>query len=102
MAKDRSVLVRMTLSRNLGDFASIASDFLSTSCSDEKHYVQELSVLQNSFQDMVSTLLTDDSNSVKIFMLSSDILKLCKFFGNNKTNDLILSHIFTFLNEKVC
>ena len=101
MAKDSSILVRMTLSRNLSEFASIASRFLSSTSSDEKYYQQELILLQSSFQDMVSILLTDESNSVRIFMLSSDILKLCSFFGNFNTNELILSHIFTFLNEKV-
>lgn len=90
----------MTLARNLAQLACISSKFLNDTCQD-KNYQAELTVLQNSFQNMVSTLLTDVSSAVKIALLLSDISSLCCFFGNQKANEVILSHIFTFLNEKV-
>ena len=92
--------MRISLAQNLAELASVSIKFLNNTC-QEKNYTTELTVLQNSFQNMVSTLLTDVNSNVKIALLSSDISKLCSFFGNQKANEVILSHVFTFLNEKV-
>uniref|UniRef100_T1KH83 non-specific serine/threonine protein kinase n=1 Tax=Tetranychus urticae TaxID=32264 RepID=T1KH83_TETUR len=99
LAKDRSILVRMALARHLADLADIASRFSSHTTHDKKHFQNELAVLHSGFQIMVANILTDSASAVKINLLSNNISKLCKFFGPHKTNELILSHIFTFLNE---
>ncbi|GAM27383.1 hypothetical protein SAMD00019534_105580 [Acytostelium subglobosum LB1] len=65
-----------------------------------KVYDAELSELQDLFYSKVNDLLTKDScNTVKRIILS-DIYRLCVFFGRQKTNDLVLPLITTFLNSK--
>lgn len=49
---------------------------------------------------MVAALLMDRDLSVRRTLLSTNISQLCAFFGLQKTNDVILSHIITYLNEK--
>ncbi|RWS10687.1 hypothetical protein B4U79_02231 [Dinothrombium tinctorium] len=96
IVNDKSVLVRISLASHLSTLAQTSLRFLTSSST----YNSELQILQETFQSIVSHLLTDPENSVKITLLSSDISKLCTFFGKQKTNDIILSHIVTFLNEK--
>lgn len=45
-------------------------------------------------------LLTDPQNLVKQTLMESGINKLCVFFGKQKANDILLSHVITFLNDK--
>ena len=45
-------------------------------------------------------LLTDQQNLVKQTLIESGINKLCMFFGKQKANDVLLSHVITFLNDK--
>lgn len=45
-------------------------------------------------------LLTDSQNLVKQTLIENGINKLCVFFGKQKANDVLLSHIITFLNDK--
>ena len=45
-------------------------------------------------------LLTDPQNLVKQTLMENGINKLCVFFGKQKANDVLLSHIITFLNDK--
>ena len=40
-------------------------------------------------------------NDVKRMLVSSGISKLCVFFGREKANDVLLSHLITFQNDKV-
>lgn len=51
-------------------------------------------------QQSVSMLLTDPQNLVKQTLMESGINKLCVFFGKQKANDILLSHVITFLNDK--
>ncbi|KAK9447800.1 uncharacterized protein V1518DRAFT_386358 [Limtongia smithiae] len=55
--------------------------------------------LVESFQDHAVFLLRDSSPAVKRSLLRS-ISPLCAFFGTQKTNDVILSHLITYLNDK--
>lgn len=48
----------------------------------------------------VSALLTDTQPIVKQTLMESGITKLCVFFGKTKANDVLLSHMITFLNDK--
>lgn len=51
------------------------------------------------FQEHSKTLLTDQSSAVRRAYLKS-VGTLCVFFGRNKANDTILSHLNTYLNDK--
>ena len=46
------------------------------------------------------TLLNDQENIVKQTLLDNGITQLCVFFGPQKANDVLLSHMITFLNNK--
>lgn len=51
------------------------------------------------FSEHSKILLTDPSSSVRRAFLRS-VSRLCVFFGQNKANDVILSHLNTYLNDK--
>ncbi|EPQ31567.1 uncharacterized protein PFL1_00900 [Pseudozyma flocculosa PF-1] len=76
----------------------LSGDFLDSQ-PDEASYDAQLVVLQNLVQEQVTTLLTDPSASVKRALLA-DIEPLCRFFGAAKTNDVLLSHMITYLNDR--
>lgn len=63
-------------------------------------YETELSALHEMLHQTVSHLLTDPQPIVKQTVIECGITKLCVFFGRQKANDLILSHMITFLNDK--
>lgn len=50
------------------------------------------------FKDLTEALLTDSDVSVRIGLVN-EILPLCEYFGADKTNDLILPHLITYLND---
>lgn len=65
-------------------------------------YNKELKALQKSFQFISYGILTDKEISVRVeLMLNDDLVQLCKFFGKQKTNEVIFSHLITFLNERI-
>ncbi|TID30603.1 hypothetical protein CANINC_000758 [Pichia inconspicua] len=51
------------------------------------------------FENLTIQILTDSNIYVKIALLKN-IKPLCFFFGKDKTNDVILSHLITYLNDK--
>lgn len=55
--------------------------------------------LIQSVEDLTVLFLTDNDTNVKMALLHN-ILPLCKFFGRERTNDIILSHLITYLNDK--
>lgn len=55
--------------------------------------------LLDHFEIHTKALLTDSDPSVRRAFLSS-VSSLCVFFGNSKTNEVILSHLNTYLNDK--
>ncbi|SCU94321.1 LANO_0E06414g1_1 [Lachancea nothofagi CBS 11611] len=101
--------VRMALAEELGEIARSASRFQDASftLSMGDDYSTELSEsvrkqkrkLIHGFEEITVVLLTDSQASVKVALLS-DILPLCSLFGREKTNDVILSHLITYLNDK--
>ncbi|KAH7956510.1 hypothetical protein HPB52_010151 [Rhipicephalus sanguineus] len=113
-------IVRMALAENIALLAETALRFLDLSTQHEvsspdgtnveppvqaQHHHQgsydtELQALQHMVQQMVSTLLTDSNNIVKQMLLEKGITRLCLFFGRQKANDVLLSHMITFLNDK--
>lgn len=60
----------------------------------------ELQALHEMVQQKVVTLLSDPENIVKQTLMESGITRLCVFFGRQKANDVLLSHMITFLNDK--
>ncbi|EGO26710.1 hypothetical protein SERLADRAFT_355396 [Serpula lacrymans var. lacrymans S7.9] len=55
--------------------------------------------LQTSIQEQLSALLMDPSSIVKRAILHN-ISSLCIFLGRQKTNDVLLSHMITYLNDR--
>ncbi|CAR23695.1 ubiquitin-binding serine/threonine protein kinase VPS15 [Lachancea thermotolerans CBS 6340] len=104
-----SEYVRMVLAENIGNLARSAVRFQDISYAsyfEEEHDVQGLEILQkmkmrliHGFEEITIAFLTDNQSSVKIALLS-DILPLCDLFVREKTNDVILSHLITYLNDK--
>uniref|UniRef100_A0A182JVS5 non-specific serine/threonine protein kinase n=1 Tax=Anopheles christyi TaxID=43041 RepID=A0A182JVS5_9DIPT len=107
LATDSSTFVRMTYARNIATLADTAVSFLEQSqhsCTSENlpppHYETELSALHEMLHQTVLSLLTDTQSAVKQTLMTSGITQLCVFFGRQKANDVILSHMITFLNDK--
>ncbi|KII91699.1 hypothetical protein PLICRDRAFT_51832 [Plicaturopsis crispa FD-325 SS-3] len=65
----------------------------------EVSYDASLQDLQNSVQEQLSALLMDPSSVVKRAVLHN-ISSLCIFLGRQKTNDVLLSHMITYLNDR--
>ncbi|KAF5339043.1 hypothetical protein D9758_014111 [Tetrapyrgos nigripes] len=65
----------------------------------EVSYDTRIQDLQNSIQDHLSALLMDPSSIVKRAVLH-DISYLCILLGRQKTNDVLLSHMITYLNDR--
>lgn len=67
--------------------------------SSQVSYDASLQELQNAVQDHLSTLLVDPSATVKRAILHN-ISSLCVFLGRQRTNDVLLSHMITYLNDR--
>lgn len=116
-ATDPSTCVRVAYAHNIATLAEIALRYLEQSQSDlsqgktkavslhgkdapKINYEIELQTLHEMVQQTVSALLTDSQTIVKQTLMESGITKLCIFFGKQKANDILLSHMITFLNDK--
>ena len=62
-------------------------------------YDANMQELQGHIQEHLSALLMDPSSIVKRAVLH-DISSLCIFLGRQKTNDVLLSHMITYLNDR--
>uniref|UniRef100_A0A8C4N7G5 non-specific serine/threonine protein kinase n=1 Tax=Eptatretus burgeri TaxID=7764 RepID=A0A8C4N7G5_EPTBU len=119
MAQDEATGVRLAYAENIAVLAETALRFLEMSqlslqMPDEDlanedmvevltmygNYDTELQALQEMVQQKVVTLLSDPENVVKQTLLENGITRLCVFFGRQKANDVLLSHMITFLNDK--
>ncbi|KAF5384296.1 hypothetical protein D9615_003308 [Tricholomella constricta] len=65
----------------------------------EVSYDASMQDLQSNIQEHLSALLMDPSSIVKRAVLH-DISSLCIFLGRQKTNDVLLSHMITYLNDR--
>ncbi|KAL1450140.1 hypothetical protein WDU94_002590, partial [Cyamophila willieti] len=112
---DDSVIVRTALAQNIATlaetglrfleytqlFSSLHSTYLTPGTQPKHSYETELASLHEMIQGIVSVLLTDSQSIVKQTLIENDaITKLCIFFGKQKTNDYLFSHMITFLNDK--
>ncbi|AET38970.1 ubiquitin-binding serine/threonine protein kinase VPS15 Ecym_3487 [Eremothecium cymbalariae DBVPG len=98
--------VRMILADSLGDIAESAVKFQEISLVlrpssniGTDHIRKHKRRLTRNFEEITVALLTDNESSIKIALLEN-ILPVCKMFGREKTNDIILSHLITYLNDK--
>lgn len=106
--------VKIVLANCLGDLVTIAERFEELNSSNypktNENYILQgftdlhiqskpLRKLIQLVSDLTILLLTDNSVPVKISLLKN-ILPLCKFFGKERTNDIILSHLITYLNDR--
>ena len=122
LANDSSILVRTMLAQCIAPLAETGLRFLDMAESMKSNnefnvieindrvlldgnqsygnsYESSLHELQMFVEEIVITLLTD-SNSMTKRALLQDIIPLCMFFGSNKSNDLLLTHINTYLNDR--
>ncbi|KAI9313626.1 hypothetical protein BX666DRAFT_1978506 [Dichotomocladium elegans] len=65
----------------------------------ESAYDSSLHDLKSVIQEQVTILLIDPETPVKRALLTN-ITCLCVFFGRQKANDILLSHMITYLNDK--
>lgn len=59
----------------------------------------ELNDILESFEHLTIQILTDSDVYVRISLMQN-IRPLCAFFGKQKVNDVVLSHLITYLNDK--
>jgi phosphoinositide-3-kinase regulatory subunit 4 len=71
---------------------------LADACIQET-YDTRLRDLQQEIQEQIVDLLVDSSSVVKRAILQHTA-GLCVFFGRQKTNDVLLSHMITYLNDR--
>ncbi|KAJ8948165.1 hypothetical protein NQ318_009257 [Aromia moschata] len=114
LATDPNTCVRTAYAKNVATLAEIALRYLeqiqndwydNNNSSKQKdihsfNYELELQALHEMISQTVSALLTDTQSIVKQTLMDSGITKLCVFFGKTKANDVLLSHMITFLNDK--
>ena len=112
LATDSDVFVRTTYARGLVRLADAAISMLELSQATktnkaeleasgivEPDYDSMLSEIQAVVEEQATTLLVDPSSQVKRAFLSS-VADLCLFFGRQKSNETVLSHIMTYLNDR--
>ncbi|XP_037081673.1 LOW QUALITY PROTEIN: phosphoinositide 3-kinase regulatory subunit 4-like [Pollicipes pollicipes] len=102
LAQDRAVSVRVCYATQLAPLAESALRLLEASHvrASRPGLAAELGTLHDLVHQKVQLLLTDADSSVKRTLLVRGFSRLCAFFGKHKANDLLLSHMITFLNDK--
>lgn len=76
-----------------------AEDGVGTNAAYQKLFDVARQDLLDHFETHTKALLTDENASVRRAFLGS-VSSLCVFFGSSKANDVILSHLNTYLNDK--
>ncbi|KAF2268813.1 phosphoinositide 3-kinase regulatory subunit 4 [Lojkania enalia] len=76
-----------------------AEDDSLTSSAHRNQFDSDRQNLLEKFERHVKTLLTDPEASVRRAMLKS-VADLCVFFGSPRANDVVLSHLNTYLNDR--
>uniref|UniRef100_A0A8C9TIV1 non-specific serine/threonine protein kinase n=1 Tax=Scleropages formosus TaxID=113540 RepID=A0A8C9TIV1_SCLFO len=119
LAQDEATIVRLAYAENIALLAETALRFLELvqennlnmehdlngedaeeALHPNENYDSELQALHEMVQQKVVTLLSDPENIVKQTLMENGITRLCVFFGRQKANDVLLSHMITFLNDK--
>ncbi|KAI9005053.1 hypothetical protein DFJ74DRAFT_403557 [Hyaloraphidium curvatum] len=115
-AVDTELNVRVAYASCLSSLAECAMRFLQmaqllrknlpssnaeTDYGDTPHgtYDSSLRDIQDLVQEDVAALLVDPNPAVKRTLLA-DVAKLCSFLGPTRSNDVVLSHLITYLNDR--
>ncbi|WVW81748.1 hypothetical protein I302_103744 [Kwoniella bestiolae CBS 10118] len=113
LAVDNDIFVRATYAKGLVRLADAAVNMLEMSQASktiggpasesstiiEPDYDSMLQEIQSVVEEQATTLLVDTVSPVKRSILAS-ISDLCLFFGRQKSNETVLSHIMTYLNDR--
>ncbi|KAB7502179.1 Phosphoinositide 3-kinase regulatory subunit 4 [Armadillidium nasatum] len=102
ISSDPAVIVRQADASNISTIADAALKFLiycSEHCPDYSPDTQ-IDSLHDIIQQKLAKMFSDPSNIVKRALIENNLGLLCKFFGKEKANDILFSHLITFLNEK--
>lgn len=112
LSQDEAVFVRQTYASHIALLADTASKFLNASSFVEGNlemlekenfspsFDVQLQTIHDTMQETVQILFSDPDSMVRHCLLRNSVMKLCTFFGRSKCNDVILSHMITFLNDK--
>ena len=63
-------------------------------------FTEEYNIIIDFIQQRVAQILSDKNNNVKISLLQNNVRQLCYILGRQITNDVVFSHIITYLNDK--
>ncbi|CAO1621742.1 unnamed protein product [Jaminaea pallidilutea] len=122
LGSDPSTMVRRTYSACFADLLSAAErfiqqcqalrasgalaadqdgikDFLDSPAFEESTFDGQMTDLRAFASEQTTALLTDTATDVKRVFLAN-IRPICRLFGVNKTNDVLLSHMITYLNDR--
>ncbi|KAG5357663.1 putative serine/threonine-protein kinase VPS15 [Yarrowia sp. C11] len=103
LINSNEVIVREALALYLPLFAKTAGRLanMTTTLNGSKtqNVNTEREELVESFEDCAVGLITDTEPVVKVALLKN-ILDLAVFFGKRRTNDVLLSHLITYLNDR--
>uniref|UniRef100_H2Z3A5 non-specific serine/threonine protein kinase n=1 Tax=Ciona savignyi TaxID=51511 RepID=H2Z3A5_CIOSA len=100
-AQDTEVPVRQAFAETIAIFAERALMFLDSPQQDlNTSYISALQLLRDLTQNRVQVLLSDVDSTVRECLLEFSVSRLCAFFGRQKANEVLLSHMITFLNDK--
>ncbi|KAI8361053.1 hypothetical protein B0O80DRAFT_148594 [Mortierella sp. GBAus27b] len=87
------------LLKNNGAFTSNEGDGDIEGSPHEANYDTALHDLQTAIEDQIRILLVDSDTSVKRALLSN-MTSLCMFLGKQRVDDVLLSHMITYLNGR--
>ncbi|CAH8557711.1 unnamed protein product [Heterobilharzia americana] len=77
-------------------------DFIHDYQSDHKTLDTYLSLLKSCIQERLVALFSDTDPNVRLALMNTNSLSsLASFFGRSRTNGTLLSHMITYLNDKV-
>eukprot|EP00127_Corallochytrium_limacisporum_P003996 Clim_evm45s156 gene=Clim_evmTU45s156 len=114
LARDPSKYVRLAYARRVGFIALEAKRFLEQAKPDPTGpqtssidimdafslpYDSELRTLREMMQESVVQLLTNDEIGVRLAVINTALHELCLFFETRRSNDVILAHLITYVND---
>ncbi|VDP99950.1 unnamed protein product [Trichobilharzia regenti] len=80
----------------------VSPDFVHDYQSDQKTLDTHLSILKSCIQERLVALFSDTDPNVRLGLMNTHSLSsLASFFGRSRTNGTLLSHMITYLNDKI-
>lgn len=97
LASKKLFELSMLLKHNIGPYND--PDIDNIVFNNKNQSESEYNEIVESFEHLTIQILTDDDVYVRIALMKN-IQPLCSFFTKDKINDVILSHLITYLNDK--